>query len=128
MRNRISPRLHGVIDYITVLTLLISPDLFGMQATASTFTFVLAFVHLGLTMFTDFDAGVLKLIPLRVHGMIEMFVSFGLIGVAIGLGVMGDTVSFYFYLIFSVVLFIAWILTDYKAITASQNWNRSSSE
>ena len=111
--------MHGFVDYATVLGLLMSPDLVGMQTTALIFTYALAIVHLALTTFTDFEAGIFRVVPLRTHGLIEMVVSFVLIGVAIGFGVSGDHVSFYFYLIFSVVLFIVWVASDYTRYPTS---------
>ena len=113
--KRLSARIHGVIDYGTVLILLISPGLFGMHTAASIFTYVLALVHLALTIFTDFDFGIVKVVPLRIHGLIELIVAFALIGIAFTFNASADQVAFYFYLIFAVVLFVVWIASDYKA-------------
>lgn len=106
--------MHGILDYLTVLFLLLSPTLFEMQTTGSVFTYVLAIVHLLLTLATDFRPGIFKVIPLKIHGLIELIVSVLLIGVAIWFRVAGDTVSFSFYLIFSVILIVVWTLSDYR--------------
>jgi hypothetical protein len=111
---KISSAIHGVLDYATVLVLFVAPSVFNMQTTASFFTYVLASVHLLLTLLTNFEAGVLKIIPLKVHGLIEIVVSVLLIAIAIWFKSLGDNLSFYFYLVFSVVLFIVWLLTEYK--------------
>lgn len=112
--KRLSPATHGILDYVTVLLLFISPSLFGMETSGSALCYTLAIVHLLLTLFTDFPAGALKIIPLRIHGLIELIVSVGLLGAAIAFRISANTVSFYYYLIFSVMLFIIWFLSEYK--------------
>lgn len=114
--KKISSQIHGILDYITVLFLLISPTIFGMHNVASTFTYALALIHLVLTFFTNFEAGAIKLVPFNIHGMIEIAVSIALIGIAIWFKVSHDNVSFYFYLIFAVILFIVWAATDYRPV------------
>ena len=111
---KISALVHGVIDYVTVLFLLMAPVWFGMQSKASVFTYVLAAVHLLLTLFTDFIGGVFKIVPFRIHGLIEIAVSLMLICVAILFRTSGDHAAFYFYLVFSIVLFAVWALSDYR--------------
>ena len=113
--TKLSPKIHGTLDYITVLFLLFSPSLFDMQTTGSLFTYVLAIVHLTLTVLTDFPAGVFKVVPLKIHGIIEIIVSIGLIGIAVWFRSMGDNVSFYYYLIFAIILFIVWTTSEYKS-------------
>jgi hypothetical protein len=115
--KKITPGVHGILDYLTVLSLLISPSLFEMQVRGLRFTYVLASVHLVLTLFTDFKAGPFKLIPFKIHGLIEIIVSISLIGIAIWFRASGDNVSFYYYLIFSVVLFIVWAASEYKPLS-----------
>ena len=112
--KKLSPAAHGVVDYLTVLLLFISPTLFKMETAGSALSYALAIVHLVLTLLTDFPGGALKVIPLRVHGLIELIVSIGLLAVAISFRFLGDSVSFYFYFIFSVILFIVWIASEYR--------------
>ena len=113
--KKISSRVHGILDYFTVLFLLFSPSLFDMQTTGSVFTYVLAIVHLILTVLTDFPAGAIKIIPLKLHGLIEIMVSIALIFVAVWFRSSGDNVSFYYYLIFAIILFIVWTASEYKS-------------
>lgn len=112
--KKLSPGIHGALDYVTVLCLLFSPSLFDMQGTGSIFTYVLAIVHLILTLLTDFPAGVFKIISLKIHGLIEIIVSIALIGVAVWFRSSGDNISFYYYLIFAGILFFVWSISDYK--------------
>ncbi len=113
--KKLSPQIHGILDYVTVLFLLFSPALFDMQTTGSIFTYILAVVHLMLTLITDFPAGVVKVVPLKIHGLIEIIVSIALIAVAVWFRRSGDNISFYYYLVFALILFIVWLISDYKA-------------
>ncbi len=110
----ISAKIHGILDYVTVLFLVASPSLFAMSDTARYFTYTLSAVHLVLTFLTNFDMGLIKLVPLKLHGMIELLVSFVLAGISFYFRSEGDAIAFYFYLVFAIVLFIVWILSDYS--------------
>jgi len=114
--KKLSPRVHGILDYFTVLFLLSSPSLFDMQTNGAVFTYVLAIVHLILTLLTDFPLGAFKIIPLKLHGLIEIVVSIALIVVAVWFRSSGDNVSFYYYLIFAFILFIVWTTSEYKSV------------
>lgn len=109
----ISSRLHGVLDYVTILFLGLSPFLFQMNSAARIFTFALGIVHLSLTLLTDFEMGFFKVIPLKIHGTIEVIVSVALIFVAFLFRNWGDQTSFYYYLAFSLVLFLVWLTSSY---------------
>jgi hypothetical protein len=120
--KKLSPTTHGILDYATVLFLLISPRLFEMETPGSYLTYALAVVHLLLTFATDFPAGALKIIPLRIHGLIEVIVSVVLLAAAISFRFLGYPVSFYFYLVFSVVLFIVWTVSEYRRDVKAAAW------
>ncbi len=112
--KRLSSRLHGVLDYAAIVFLLLSPSLFHLESSAATFAFALAMVHLILTLFTDFELGFVKVIPLKVHGLIELFVSIALVLIANAFRVSGDLTAFYFYLTFSIALFFVWMISSYR--------------
>lgn len=110
----LSSKLHGILDYVTVLFLALSPSVFNMQPYAAFFTYALAFIHLVLTLFTNFEMGIFRIIPLYVHGIIEISVALFLVVVSFLFFIYRDTTSFYFYLVFAIVLFVVWRISDYK--------------
>lgn len=126
--KKLSPRVHGILDYMTVLFLLLSPSLFDMQTTGSVFTYILAIVHLILTLFTDFQPGAFKVVPLKIHGLVEIIVSIALIAVAVWFRNSGDNVSFYYYLVFAFILFIVWAISDYKPMLSEMTERYSTPE
>lgn len=112
----ISPKIHGVIDYLVVVFLVISPLLMGMGHIASSFTYALAIVHLLLTLFTNFNAGLFKIIPLRIHGLIELIVGIGLVILAQTF-FKADVVAKTFYTGFGIAVLLVYLLSDYKKAT-----------
>jgi hypothetical protein len=87
---------------------------------ATVFTYSLAFIHLALTLLTDFEMGLWPIVPLSVHGVIELLVSILLVAVAIAFRFGNDVISFYFYLIFAAVLFIVWVFSSYNPASSAR--------
>jgi len=110
----LSPKLHGILDYVTVVFLALSPSLFNMQSLAGNFTYMLAFIHLILTLITNFEMGVFRVVPLYIHGIIELCVSILLVAISFLFFIYHDNTSFYYYLIFALVLFLVWCVSEYK--------------
>ncbi|HEX5726598.1 MAG TPA: hypothetical protein VFX98_14075 [Longimicrobiaceae bacterium] len=71
MRKPISPDLHGVIDYSSVLLTAAAPKLFGLSDRAAKTCAALAGGYLALSALTDYDLSVRRLVPFPVHGAIE---------------------------------------------------------
>jgi hypothetical protein len=111
---KVNSKIHGIIDYLVVLFLWSSPTLFSLPETTSTFTYVLGGIHLVLTVLTKFELGLIKVIPLRIHGLIELIVSIVLILIAFILGNKEGQIARNFYIAFGVAVFLTWLITDYK--------------
>jgi hypothetical protein len=111
---KINSKIHGILDYASVLFLLASPTLFGLPEITSYFTYLLGFVHLTLTILTNFELGLIKVVPLKIHGIIEAIVAVTLVVIAFYLGSIEGTLARNFYLIFAAVLTGLWFLTEYK--------------
>ncbi|QHS55138.1 hypothetical protein GWR56_06150 [Mucilaginibacter sp. 14171R-50] len=107
----ISPKLHGIIDYLLILFLFASPTLFAMPNNVSTDTYLLAAVQLILTIVTDYSFGMFRMVPLGVHRIIELIISLGLIVSAFTL-FQYDERSKPYYLGLGVIWFIAALFTD----------------
>tara|TARA_R100001369_G_scaffold92902_1_gene141219 strand:+ start:39016 stop:39384 length:369 start_codon:yes stop_codon:yes gene_type:complete len=121
---KLNSRIHGAIDYAVVVFLFLSPTLFDLPEITSIFTYILGVIHLLLTTMTKFEFGVFKLIPFRIHGIIELIVSLVLIPVAFYLGNGEGDVSRNFYLVFVIVVFLTWLITDYKSSSVNPSTNR----
>ncbi len=106
---------HGVVDYAVVLFLLLSPMLFGLMGMAATFTYALGIVHLVLTITTRFPLGLIRIVPFKIHGIVELVVAVALVGVAFWFGSAGDALARTFYLCFAAAVFLTWLVTDYRS-------------
>lgn len=117
----LTPRIHGYLDYVVVVAFLVVPTLFGFSGLPATIAYVLAAVHLALTLLTSFPLGTLKVIPFTLHGTIELVVSFTLVALPWLLGFASILPARNFYVAAGIVIFIVWLITDYKVAPAANS-------
>ncbi|MBP6058035.1 MAG: hypothetical protein KA524_06430 [Nitrosomonas sp.] len=110
----ISPRMHGYLDFLTVILFLLAPTLFGLNQVPALLAYSLAAIHLLVTLASDFPFGVVKLIPFPVHGWIERVVGPALVAVPFILGFATDEVARNFYIAAGFVIIVVGVLTDYQ--------------
>lgn len=110
----ISPRMHGYLDFLTVILFLLAPTLFGLNQIPALLAYSLAAIHLLVTLTSDFPFGIVKLIPFPVHGWIERVVGPALIAVPFILGFATDEVARNFYIAAGLVIIVVGVLTDYQ--------------
>jgi hypothetical protein len=108
----ISARVHGYLDYAVVAGFLAAPSLLHFTGLAAAAAYVLAAVHLALTLFTNFPLGAVKVIPLKFHGFVELAVGPCLVALPFVLGFTEQAPAF--YEISGILIFVVWLLTDYK--------------
>nr|WP_067054441.1 hypothetical protein [Mucilaginibacter sp. L294] len=109
----ISPKLHGILDYVLIIFLYASPTMFSLANDTATYTYILATVHLLLTILTNYSYGIFKLVPLKVHGIIELLVGVGLTVAAFTLLQYDERAKGYYAGLGIMILIIA-IFTDYN--------------
>jgi hypothetical protein len=114
----LSPRVHGVLDLITVALLVLGPLVVGLGGSPAAIAFTLAAVHLVLTLLTDFPMGARKKIPFFVHGIIELIVGIGLLILPSFAGYGPGSPARRFYLAMGAIILVVWALTAYRASTA----------
>jgi hypothetical protein len=119
----ISSKAHGILDYATAAFLLLAPTLFKMEGDLCTITYVLGAVHLTLTALTDFEVGLIKVIPFRIHGLIEVVVAVGLAALAFWFYNNENAFGFYFYMALAVIIMIVFILSDFKTAASKREPN-----
>jgi hypothetical protein len=117
----LSPRVHAVLDVITVALLVLGPLVVGLGGSPAAIAFTLAAVHLVLTLLTDFPLGAWKKIPFFVHGIIELIVGIGLLILPSFAGYGPGSPARRFYLAMGAIILVVWALTAYRASTA-HNW------
>ena len=110
MRKPISPRTHGLLDYATVVVFALAPLAFGLEGFAAGLSYLLAVVHLAMTLATAFPMGVASVIPFPVHGTVELAVGAVLAVAALFLF---SGAAFWFFFVMGVVILTVWAGTDY---------------
>ena len=108
----ITPKIHGIIDYLFVVYLLVSPTLYSMEPKPIKVTYALAAVYLLLTVLTNYPLGIIKLIPFGLHGLAELVIGVALI--IIGFGYFRTNVAAtQFYTWFASAVLVLWLFTTY---------------
>jgi hypothetical protein len=70
----LSERAHGYLDYATIVYLAFAPTIFGFSGTPAAVFYVLAMVHLTLTLSTSYALGLVRVIRFSWHGALEAVV------------------------------------------------------
>lgn len=109
----ISIKNHGILDYITVLAFLLIPTVFGFEGIPAYLSYALAGIHLLMTLLTSFPLGVAKVIPVKVHKIVEMAVGPLLIVVPWVLGFSDNLAARYVYIAMGLIIITVGLLTDY---------------
>ena len=120
----ISPQIHGIIDYLVVLFLFVSPGFFHFAGLLSIFTYALGAVHLLLTILTNYPLGIIKVLPVSLHATVELLVGIVLIVLAYTL-FKTDQYGTIFYVIFGTVVLLTWLVTDYRGVTPYSRLSKS---
>jgi len=111
----ISPRIHGYLDFLTVVIFLLAPTLLGLSQLSAVLAYSLAVVHLIVTLTSDFPFGVVKLIPFAIHGWIERLVGPLLIAIPFILNFSDEEVARNFYIAMGIIIVIVGVFTNYQA-------------
>lgn len=113
MNRPISPALHGVLDYATVVTTAAAPQLFGFPDTASRLCYTLAGGYLGLSALTDYPLSVKRVVPFKAHGAAEAVSGLALPALPWALGFARHRAARNFFLGLTAVTFVVAALTDW---------------
>ena len=114
----ISPIVHGYLDYLTVAVFLLAPSLLGFEGLPAMLSWMLAGVHLALTLVTDFPLGWRRWLPFSIHGWIERVVGPTLVLIAFLPGFSGAASAFAFYALMGLAIIAVGWLTDYSRAPA----------
>jgi hypothetical protein len=104
--------IHGVLDYGVVAIFALAPTLLGITGFSALLCYILAVVHLLVTVMSDMPFGVKKVIPMAWHGHIELVVSLTLV---ICPWVFSDLLASgqLFFTLIGAVVFFVWASSNY---------------
>jgi uncharacterized membrane protein len=99
-RGPISPGVHGILDYLLGVVLIVAPFVLGFDSdTATTVCVVAGIAELGVAMTTAWSRGLIKLIPPAVHGVIDYIFVIALIVAPFIFGFDDDSTATAFFVI-----------------------------
>lgn len=112
MQKPISPKVHGVIDYLTVPLLLAAGPLFGFNGQPAETTSTLAGAVLVYSLFTAYPLGLVKMIPFPVHRVIDVALGGAMLVSPVVLGY--DAAARNFFVSMGVLSLIVVAVTDFS--------------
>jgi hypothetical protein len=118
-------KTHGVIDYLFVGFLLVAPSIMDLPYHTSTLTYLLALGYLVIAACTNYEYGLIRKIPFKVHGTIEIIMAIMFVAVGFYLGHKEDLRSQYLYLALAGVTMAVWILTDWQHVPTGLEQGKS---
>ena len=108
----LNDRIHGILDYGVVLVLALAPTVLGIADASAMLCYVLAVVHLAMTVLTDMPLGIVKVIPMKVHAAIELVIGLALIVVG---WIFSDLLRSgqLFFTVMGAAIFFVWVASNY---------------
>lgn len=103
--------VHRSLDMVSVIGLIAAPILLGMSGPPAIVSYVLAAVHLIVTLSTKFPDTGHKPLSLRNHGMIELVV--GIVLIVLPWIVQWNGVARGYYIVVGAVLLVIWASSNY---------------
>jgi len=91
----INSRVHRVLDFVTVAGFVVAPTALGLSGLPANLAYILAVVHLGLTLATDFSRAGARPVSLVLHGGVEGVVGLALVALPWLLSWDGPARTFY---------------------------------
>jgi hypothetical protein len=107
----ISSEVHAALDYLTVAIFALAPTVIGLTGTSAILSYLLAVVHLSMTLVTDMPFSLAKIAPIRLHALVELIV--GPVLLIGGLLLELPTPARTFFAAMGVVIFAVWLLSGY---------------
>ena len=76
----ITPSIHTVVDVLFCVAMALAPSLLGFGGLPATLCYAVAGSYFVFSMLTNTPVAPIKLVPFRVHGMVEIVAGLGLLG------------------------------------------------
>ena len=112
----VSPRVHGVLDYLFGVLFLFAPFWFNFASqVAKVSSMVFGAALLLISLLTRYPLGLVRVVPFPVHGGVELVAALALIALPWIGGFEAAMTSRNFFVATGIVLFALWATTDYKA-------------
>ncbi len=98
MSGLFTQKFHAYIDYPVALGLIVMPYLFGFEGVAFGLSVLTGFAALALTLLTDHETGVIKVLPYKLHLAVDGLVGAAFVVAPFVLGLSGPAMAYYLVL------------------------------
>ena len=117
----ISTKTHAIFDYILGILLILSPWLWDASAVGieSLIPVILGVSILSISLMTNFEVSVLKIIPMKTHLIIDFFAGIFLAASPWLFGF--KTIVYMPHIVFGLIIFLSAIVTSSKPTDKSNN-------
>lgn len=119
MVKRLDPNAHALMDYGSVVGLLVLPSWLGLRGKARTAALTVASSTLTVTALTAFPLTLARVITYRVHGALELGSAATLFALPWLAGFSDDCRGRYFFLALGMFVTAVWGMTDWQADTVT---------
>ena len=109
----LSPKAHGVIDYVLVAVLALGPTVLGFTGTPQMLSYGAAAALLLLSLSTAYPLGILKLVPFTWHRNVEIVIVPTLLAAPWLFQFSDDLPARNFFLVSGVIVGIVVAITNY---------------
>ncbi len=101
-----SRKFHAYIDYPVAISLIVLPFLLGFSGIASGLSIATGVAALALTILTDHETGIIKILPYKLHLAVDGLVGAAFVIAPFVLGFSGLTMAYYVVLGVTVLLVV----------------------
>jgi len=120
MRKPLTPQKHAIVDYVFLAANLTGPALVGASPRAKVLFASFGAVQGSLNAFTDQPLAIKRLIPFKVHGLIEKYSGPAYVALPLLLGVHRNPRDRALWLGMGAALITAYNLTDWNATNTNR--------
>jgi hypothetical protein len=117
----ISPTVHGVIDYMSVILVAMAPNVLNLPPAAANLAYFLAGSYLVVTLLTRMPLGLVRVLPFKVHGIIEFLSGLLIIASPWLFGFADNERARMFFIGLGIFVFIVFMLTDWREVPERQS-------
>ncbi len=110
----LTSEMHRYLDYLTVIIFCLAPLLLSLSEAGVWLAYLLAIVHLLMTVFTAFPGGKAKMISLSLHSYVELAVGLILAMVPWLADATFSPDGQLFFSVMGFIILIVWFFTSYK--------------
>ena len=119
----IFPSSHAIIDYLLATFLAVAPALWGFTGYPAQLSYVLAGIFFVMSLLTNYNGGMIKIIGFAIHGLFELIIGVATIIIAYK-NLTGSQSAEHFFILLGIGMLMFWVLSDYNYIAPDDNRRR----